>query len=659
MAQSQIKRSYTYSKKWKAEPSIEEEVNLTGITRTFNIGSKKDVEGEGISYFPIYETTGGEDETGKHAEYIGVYEFPTQSDAVLEAAGIIDDEGDPTIVYDSGEAVGTFKNPHFATAFTEFTKSPTASEKAAEERETAAAIAAVAAAEKAAAEKAAATEAAREKRAQEWKRQKEAEEAEKAAATEAAKRKDKTPSSKLTHAPATTHSSWIAQYFNNGNYRIDHSIPGDGNCFFFTIGRALRSTLSPQQARRIPDIVQAALKKVVPGDQYANVISKVIPSITQRLTSGGDESTAEYNEFPTVAALRFLVSEVLCTEASLRELRSSYLMALNGDPTVPNDRGAIGGLEEYKEMRRQEINRMQKKLNPRSTPQALEKHTNELQRLINQMDMNVDTYMSQVMGMAELVPFKDITTIEQYKNYIRGSTYYASTQAIGILEYYLNIKVVIFEQDKWDAARRAGKTLSFSNRADDTVLLCGPTQLPQELQDSGGFNPSHYILVNWVGVHYELITYNGQSLFTWNELPRHLQELIVRHCGSTSPARSAFKFIRDVLTNNINGPLSTLSTAGPSTATGPQVDPPELEQLTNMGFERNDALKALAQTKDVESAIALLLGDQSIGGKKTRRRKSYKRKTKKKRHRVKKNLQKKERKTRVRKVKSRSTKKKN
>ena len=53
----------------------------------------------------------------------------------------------------------------------------------------------------------------------------------------------------------------------------------------------------------------------------------------------------------------------------------------------------------------------------------------------------------------------------------------------------------------------------------------------QKLQDSQRFNPSHYILVNWVGVHYELITYNEQSLFTWDELPRDVQELIVRHCG--------------------------------------------------------------------------------------------------------------------------------
>ena len=59
--------------------------------------------------------------------------------------------------------------------------------------------------------------------------------------------------------------------------------------------------------------------------------------------------------------------------------------------------------------------------------------------------MNLETYMSNEMGAMEIIPFKNINTIDEFKEYIQGADFYANTEAIGILEFYLNIKTVIFE----------------------------------------------------------------------------------------------------------------------------------------------------------------------------------------------------------------------
>ena len=63
----------------------------------------------------------------------------------------------------------------------------------------------------------------------------------------------------------------------------------------------------------------------------------------------------------------------------------------------------------------------------------------------------------------------------------------------------------------------------------DNVLLCG--QLNDTiLERAGRFEPTHYILTEFMGYHYRLITYKEEEHLSLNELPFDIKQLIVDKC---------------------------------------------------------------------------------------------------------------------------------
>ena len=618
MAQSRIKQTYRYSdikQIEEGEGGISETVKINGKITNIIVGDKRDVKDKNIAYFPIYDHSG--QVKGQEAKYIGVYEIPLMSDMLLKDAGILDEDYDADIVNEKGE----FKDPN---AFIEFIRRNTKK----------------AATEKAAAEKAAATEAAREKKAEEWKRQKEAE-----------------FSTKKTLLG--TDPDWIARYFNDGNYKII-KVPGDGSCYFFAIARAMRSKLTEKQQRTgvVPQIVLDALRREGGSEAEVSTVAAHLPTPDIEYT---EQAKSEFN---TIAALRIILSK-LVTEHMLQSVLERFQAILGDYPArVIQESTESTKLEQQISSVMEQIHKLEESSASKQKVKTHLKLTEKLEKLFEKqlaLDKGVPTSYANdrvtaaaELGVAEeLLPFDNgkITTIEQYRNYILSNKFWANDWAIGQLEYLLNIKSIIFENSRWTNG------MSFNNPADDNVLLCGPVEVQEQITNSGSFTPTDYILINWTGsVHFELITYNTRSIFTWTQLPDDVKNLILYHCR-THNSGGSFEFIPDVRT--APEPPARNPPSASSSAAGPSVDPPELKQLIDMEFDRNSAIKALAKTKDVNSAVALLLGEQSIGGKKTHRYKSYNRKTKKKGHKVKKILQKKERKTKGRKVKSRSTKKKN
>jgi len=482
-------------------------------------------------------------------------------------------------------------------------------------------------------------------------------------------------------APLGSNTSWIAKYFNDGNYRIV-PIPGDGNCFFFTIARALRSTLSAveQTTNTVPPIVLNALSGT---DQE-------ISSVAANLKSDDvDYPPDALNELNTVAALRIMLSK-LVTVPMLRNVNDRFNDILGVYPAQVVQKSSQ--IEQQTKSVMDQIQKLDEEPPSKKRMNAHLKLVEELETLLDKSPDQVENdptsannrvSMAAKLGVAEeLLPFDNgaITTLEQYKSYILSSAFWANDWAIGQLEYLLNIKTVIFEKNKWDRSVKSGKALSINNRADDNALLCGPVEIRQEIKRRGSFNPTEYILINWNGgIHFELITYDNNSLFTWAQLPQSTNDLILNHCKIHNSG-GAFEYIPEIQAASQPTPSIDSPSIDSPSIDSPSIDSPELKQLTGMGFDRKSALKALAKTgtNNVEGALAVLLGEHSIGGKKTRRHKLYKSKTKKKDRKKegkkegkkdrkevskdrkkgsKNNLQMKERKTRGRKLKTRRTKK--
>lgn len=124
----------------------------------------------------------------------------------------------------------------------------------------------------------------------------------------------------------------------------------------------------------------------------------------------------------------------------------------------------------------------------------------------------------QVNDMANEFNFmKGINTIEAFKAKIQTSDYWGDTWAISTLERVLNIKLILFAKE------------FYATDNEDNILTCGQLN-DTKLEEAGIFEPKYYIILNYLGNHYELITYKNHGALTFNEVPHDIKKRIVNKC---------------------------------------------------------------------------------------------------------------------------------
>ena len=110
-----------------------------------------------------------------------------------------------------------------------------------------------------------------------------------------------------------------------------------------------------------------------------------------------------------------------------------------------------------------------------------------------------------------------LDTLEKFKQKICTCEFWGETWALSTLERILNIKFILL-------SREAYKSKDFDN-----VLQCG--QLNDSiLENKGEFKPDFYIIVDFLGWHYMLISYRKKQIFTFAELPYDIKKLITDKC---------------------------------------------------------------------------------------------------------------------------------
>ena len=117
----------------------------------------------------------------------------------------------------------------------------------------------------------------------------------------------------------------------------------------------------------------------------------------------------------------------------------------------------------------------------------------------------------------EFKMMKGLNTIDDFKAFIQTCDFWGDMWAISTLERILNIKLIILSSEQYELK-------NFK-----TVLQCG--QLADNiLRKDSTFRPQYYIILDFMGNHYKLITYKGRQIFTFKELPYGLVQLIVTRC---------------------------------------------------------------------------------------------------------------------------------
>lgn len=112
---------------------------------------------------------------------------------------------------------------------------------------------------------------------------------------------------------------------------------------------------------------------------------------------------------------------------------------------------------------------------------------------------------------------KGINTVEQLKKQIRTCEFWAETWAISTLERILNIKTILLSSEAYREKDLAN------------VIQCG--QLNDSLLENRGvFLPEYYIIEDFTGGHYKLVSYKDKMIFKFSELPYDLKKKIAEKC---------------------------------------------------------------------------------------------------------------------------------
>jgi len=162
-----------------------------------------------------------------------------------------------------------------------------------------------------------------------------------------------------------------------------------------------------------------------------------------------------------------------------------------------------------------------------------------------------------------------VDNLEDFKAKLRTCEFWGETWAISTLERALNIKLVLLSHE------------SFVQGDVDNVITCG--QLNDAiLEKKGIFKPDYYILTDFNGWHYKLITYKGRKILKQNEIPLRLKDGIIEKCCE-----------------NENGPYSIIE--------GFKTEKKELHKK----ISKEDVVEPIYQTKYDDDIIFQIYGKSS------------------------------------------------
>ena len=247
-------------------------------------------------------------------------------------------------------------------------------------------------------------------------------------------------------------TTWIEKFTKNNNYNIIDN-EGGGDCLFATIRDAF----------------------------------KPIGKIT------------------TIDKLRYHLSNEL-TEETYENYKSLYMAISNDYKQIKKDIEVIHTSEK----------KLTKDIND-STDREKSDQLNELKKKEEEKRKKLFRDKKQTKELLQdFIFMENISSFEEYKQYIRSSRFWGDTWALSSLEKILNIKIMVLSEE------------SYPDHLDD-VMQCGQIN-DADMSSLKKFQPDYYMIISYTGDHYKLITYKDKTLFSFKEIPYDIKMMIINKC---------------------------------------------------------------------------------------------------------------------------------
>jgi predicted NAD-dependent protein-ADP-ribosyltransferase YbiA (DUF1768 family) len=250
-------------------------------------------------------------------------------------------------------------------------------------------------------------------------------------------------------------NNWIEKFMKNNNYEI-HDVEANGDCFFAVVRDAFK------QIGQITTVskLRAILAKEVTDDVFQEHRKLFI-----ELDSTVREYAKEMND------IKNTLQNVLKKRAE----------------KARDDKAALQQIMKETEHAKSEFLELQKK------------------------KKGAEEIISESLGN-----FGEIDTLENFRQHVQSSAFWADAWAISVLERVLRIKLIILSE----RAYLEGDL--------DGVMNCG--EVDPDLQKQAKFEPKYYIMTTFSGDHYKLITYKDKRILEFQEIPYDIKALVLNKC---------------------------------------------------------------------------------------------------------------------------------
>jgi hypothetical protein len=187
------------------------------------------------------------------------------------------------------------------------------------------------------------------------------------------------------------------------------------------------------------------------------------------------------------------------------------------------------------DMYNNEINQTEQKMKNLMTEiQKLQKKSDIQKQLKEKMSEYQETQSENNNAKLLFSDFKwmkGVGNLGDFKEKLETCYFWAETWAINTLESYLNIKMIILSSS------------NYANKDLDNVLLCDTGFVNNSVLEKGSFDPDYYIITDYTGSHYKLITYDDKHIFKFDQIPEKIKDMIKETCMSKDSG--IYSFISD------------------------------------------------------------------------------------------------------------------